>query len=294
MAEGRAPQVARALPRDLTSALLAPIGPMDPSVLRSALARLPEQVARLAVPRRGRGSLRLTDHDIRMALSPRAGEPPTPFAWTPLTARRSLGLPAVRQLVAGQVRTPMDAVASVLSQADRSVRQGDRPTSSLERWVSGLTPSARALVLAEATTWATRLWTALDWAAFVDTPTIGRDHWWDSPHSSLLALRSRAEVRAVTVTNTDVPVGVHLVVLSGNRRDTVRSELAVVALVEGLRADRDTTPGRIVGWWPDSGHRISLEVTSAVVDNGLAAVGHALAQLEVPSTPFQAETRAAA
>ena len=116
-------------------------------------------------------------------------------------------------------------------------------------------------------TWTTRLWCALDWAAFDPPPVIGRDHWWDSPHSALLALRGRAEVRT-----TDA----HLVVLSGPRRDSVRSELALVTLVEALRSRTAAPPGRVIGWWPDSGHLVRLEPEPAVLPLATQAVARVL------------------
>ena len=116
-------------------------------------------------------------------------------------------------------------------------------------------------------TWATRLWCALDWTAFAQTPVIGRDHWWDSPHSALLALRGRADVRTGSA---------HLVVLSGPRRDSVRAELALVTLVESLRVRSDDAPGRVVGWWPDSGHLVRVEPEPSVLALGTEAVELAL------------------
>ncbi len=136
------------------------------------------------------------------------------------------------------------------------VHDGSACASQLDRWVAGLTDAGRAAVEAEAVTWATRLWCALDWAAFDTPPVIGRDRWWDSPHSALLALRGRAEVRTP---------GAHLVVLSGPRRDSVRSELALVALVEALRSRSPVPPGRVVGWWPESGHVVRLEPEPTVL-----------------------------
>ena len=128
-------------------------------------------------------------------------------------------------------------------------------------------PAARAAVGADAVTWATRLWGAVDWTSFERAPLIGRDHWWDSPHSSLLALRGRADVRAGAV---------HLVTLSGSRRASVRTELSVVALVEALRSRDGIMPGRVVGWWPDSGHLVRVEVEPAVLKKGVEAVEAAL------------------
>ena len=109
---------------------------------------------------------------------------------------RALGLAAVRSLAAGRSRTPSDAVRERVAQATRMVRDGMEPISSMDRWLSELAPAGRASAAAEAITWATRLWCALDWSALGSRPIIGRDRWWDSPHSALLALRSRAEVRA--------------------------------------------------------------------------------------------------
>ncbi len=134
--------------------------------------------------------------------------------------------------------------------ATRLVRDGVEPISGMDRWLAALSPAGRASAAAEAITWATRLWCALDWSALGTRPIIGRDRWWDSPHSALLALRSRAEVRAGHS---------HLVLLSGPRRDSVRAELALVTLVESLRAPTAGPPGRVVGWWPDSGHTVRIE-----------------------------------
>ena len=104
------------------------------------------------------------------------------------------------------------------------------------RWLAALPAAGLTAVQADAATWATRLWCALDWEAFEEPPVIGRDRWWDSPHSSLLAIRSRAEVRSVVTDGEGSPFSVHLVVLGGPRRPTIRSELSVLAMVEAMQA----------------------------------------------------------
>ena len=141
---------------------------------------------------------------------------------------------AVRLLLGGGARSPLEAVRYRLAESSLLVRDGSSSVSQLDRWVDGLPPAGRAAVGAEAVTWATRLWCALDWSAFPAPPAVGRDHWWDSPHSALLALRGRADVRTVHA---------HLVVLSGPRRDSVRAELALVTLVEALRLRGDGRAG---------------------------------------------------
>jgi hypothetical protein len=254
----------------LTDTLLAPTSEVaDTAAWRAAVDDMPARLAALAARGPGGGPLRLTDHDIRLALAPAGGwRESSPFAWSARTARRSLGLSAVRALVAGTVRSPSEGVRAAVAQATRGVRAEQRPASSLDRWVAELAPAGRAAVGAEAVTWATRLWCALDWNAFATPPVIGQDHWWDSPHSSLLALRSRAEVRTGPA---------HLVLLSGPRRDSVRAELSVVALVASLRSRGESVPGRVVGWWPDSGHLVRVEVDLSVLEAGVGAVAQALA-----------------
>jgi hypothetical protein len=283
-------------PRQLTDALLQPVRVGDD--LLAHVVPIPEVLAALAVPRSGSGLLRLTDHNVHLALDTAdRTRPGTPFRWSARTSRRALGLSAVRSLIAGDVRSPTEGVRSAMARAVR-INEGERPTSAMDGWLAGLPPAGRAAVGAEAVTWATRLWTALDWSAFPTPPIIGRDHWWDSPHSSLLALRSRAEVRAVVPgdgrSQSGDTASVNLVVLGGRRRPTVRSELCVVALIEALRARREPPPGRIVGWWPDSGHFVRVEVDHAALDEGVTAVARTLAATET-ARPLQAgQTEAAA
>jgi hypothetical protein len=268
--------------RRLTDALLQPLSGADD--MASLIAPLPGLLAAAALQQPGGGSRRLTDHDIRMALAtvPPAGTP-SAFSWSARTARRALGLSAVRRLVSGQARTPDEGVRWAMAQAARG-GDGRHPTSSMDRWLSTLTPAGRAAVGAEAITWATRLWSALEWGAFSSPPVIGRDHWWDSPHSSLLALRSRAEVRTELPCPDGAPRSVHLVVLTGPRRPTVRSELCVVGLVEALRSGRSAVPGRVVGWWPDSGHLVRVDIDPAALREGVAAVQRALSGPSRPAT----------
>ncbi len=259
----------------LTELLVAPLAGVDAPSWRGALADAKAMLARLAVRRAGAGPFRVTDHEVRAALSGDAADDAAwaPFAWSARTARRPLGLAAVRLLVAGGARSPVEAVGARLAESASWVRDGNPCASQLDRWVAGLSDAGRAAVSAEAVTWSTRLWCALDWAALGPAPAIGRDRWWDSPHSALLALRGRAEVR------TD---RANLVVLSGPRRETVRAELALVTLVDSLRSGDGALPGRVVGWWPDSGRFVRVEPEPAVLTLGAEAVAQVLAGTGLP------------
>jgi hypothetical protein len=217
-----------------------------------------------------------------------------PFAWSAGTARRALGLVALRSLVAGTARTPSEGVHTAIGQTIRLVRQEQRPASTMDRWLAALSAASRAAVQAEAVTWTTRLWSALDWGAFSAPLTIGRDHWWDSPRSSLLAIRSRAEVRTVITDGEGHRFSSHLVVLGGPRRAAIRSELSVVALVEWLRMVDGVPPGRVVGWWPDSGHVVTVEADRSTLELGTATVARTLAFVQAPKSRPEGLQKAAA
>ncbi len=266
------PEGRRQVGEGLTAALVAPPAttvPLDVGAWRAALEAARAALAGLAVRRAGAGPFRVTDHDVRCALGDgEAGGNDEPFTWSARTARRSVGLAAVRALLAGEARSPLEAVRARLADSERGVRDGGATVSGLDRWVATLPAAGRSAVTAEAATWATRLWCALDWPALGPAPVVGRDHWWDSPHSALLALRGRADVRTATA---------HLVVLSGPRRESVRAELALVTLVEALRARGEPAPGRVVGWWPDSGHVVRLEPHPTVLTLAADAVALVLA-----------------
>jgi hypothetical protein len=100
-------------------------------------------------------------------------------------------------------------------------------------------------------------------------------------------------VRATTSGGRENLVSVHLVVLSGPRRATVRSELAVVAVVEALRTSEPLPPGRIVGWWPDSGRFVAVEVDQHSLSEGVATVARTLASLEASRARGERATGAA-
>ena len=110
----------------------------------------------------------MTDHAVRLALGTdgAGSDERDSFAWSARTARRALGLAALRSLVAGESRAPLDAVRTRVAEIARLVHDGSPSVSGFDRWLAGLPPAGRAAVGAEAVTWATRLWCALDWRTF--------------------------------------------------------------------------------------------------------------------------------
>ncbi len=189
--------------------------------------------------------------------------PSEPFAWQPKFVRRSLGLAVVRACAEGHFRSPAEAVGPVASGAvDEWARTGWK-AFYWEPWMAGLSPAARAMVLADAVSWSTTLWTSLDWSVFgPDLRLGGPDDQWVLPVPRHVRLKSRCELRVATVpTGADAadaePAPPSFVSLAGGTPSPNWSEeLAFLALV-ALRADTRPLPARITGLWPDSGiHRI--------------------------------------
>ena len=267
------------MPDSLTASLVAPAVPLETAVWSAAVATAQAALTAPAAFGRSGGEVpfRVTEHDVRTTLGGPTAAAGAPFAWSARTARRALGLAAVRALLAGDAAAPVDAVRTRVAESSRLVHGGSHRAAALDHWLAAQSPAGRAGAGAAAVTWCTRLWTGVDWAALGPRLVIGRDHWWDS-HPALLALRGRAEVRTELA---------HQVVLTGPRRASVRAVLAFVLLVEALRARDGARPGRVVGWWPESGHLVRVEAEPAV----LALATDAVERVRTQET---SEARAAA
>jgi hypothetical protein len=187
------------------------------------------------------------------------GEPP--FVPSPATCRRAVGLAAVDRCLRRRGLWPAEAVAEVLAagveDAARSERDGQPRAPWWARWYAGLGAGARAAVAADAVTWATQLWTALDWDALPRPVVVGgRDDWWEPRHARL-SVRGRVEVRV------RCPSGMGLVVLGNGVPDGVsRSELEFTALAAVLAG---SVPARVLGLWPAAGALRAVPVSARVL-----------------------------
>jgi len=228
------------------------------------------------------------------------------FRWSSRTARRPVGLAAVRLGLDGRAATPADAVALVMSDPGGPFGVGRAGPGSCADWLVSLAPAARSIVAAEATSWATRLWTSLDWER-LDPRQLsigGPDRWWrwsGAGPTARLALRGRADVRIRVGASggVDPPHGAHLVVLDGYPGAATRHGLMLSALVDALLSLRSpkssTVPSRVVGWWPDSGKAWIVSVdagTLALAADAVVVTAGAL--LGAAHTPEGADAPGAA
>jgi len=195
-----------------------------------------------------------------------------PFVASPVTCRRAVGLSALARCVRGHAPTVAGAVAEVLATGVDDAADDSDPTRRppwWARWYRDLGTGGRAMVEAEAVTWATQLWTALEWDRLAQPIVGGGDDWWDCPGTRALTLQGRADVR-VRVDGRPVL----LVVGSGVPTSDWCGSLGFPALVSALARGDRSVPARVVGLWPASGQVRILPVdTTALTDTVTAVVG---------------------
>jgi hypothetical protein len=143
------------------------------------------------------------------------------------------------------------------------------------QWYATLPAGGRAVVVAEAVTWATQLLTALDWAGIPRLPVIGgRDDWWQGAGGSALALKGRADVRVLVQRRLALAL---VVVGAGRCQPDWRLELGYPGLVAALVRETTSAPCRVVGVWPQSGQIRVLPVDLSMLRATATAVVAAVA-----------------
>jgi hypothetical protein len=211
-----------------------------------------------------------------------------PFAWKPAFVRRSLGLAAIESCLQHRHGTPAEAVAAVADEAVADwVRTGWR-TFHWEPWFGGLSVGARSVVLAEAATWATALWSGVDWNQFASLPTTGGpDDQWICTAARTVRLKGRSELRvgiaapaccraghqgaagsaieAGSLADAPGPSTALVSVSGGIPSEDWRSELGFLALVASLRSPSRPVPARVAGLWPDAGAQRMIDVDADIL-----------------------------
>jgi hypothetical protein len=247
----------------LTDVLLAPPGPpVDGPELAQARERVLAGLAEAFRSARIQPGLRIDGYQLQMALGTpeRLSVTERSFNPSPASSRRSIGISALSMCVGDSSLAPAQAVQDVLCSADISA--GDsRGGAWWEEWYRRLPAGARAVVQAEATTWATQLYSALDWSRFEPPALLGRDYRWDCTRSPRVTLHGKVDVR---VSSEDRPV--LLVAPTGIPGSYWWAALALSALLAGLVRGAAAVPTRVVGIWPASGQVRILPVEPGTLD----------------------------
>lgn len=149
--------------------------------------------------------------------------------------------------------------------------------------MAALSPAARSAVLAEAATWATALWSSIDWQPFGSSIRLGGpDDQWTCPAARTVRLKGRSELRIpLQAARGDgspdpAPRTTLVSVASGIPANGWETELGFLALVASLRSPTRPVPARVVGLWPEAGEHRSVDITrgilAAAVDRVIAGI----------------------
>lgn len=258
--------------RGLTDALLAPGAPSAPPHVVADLSRALRDG--LAEARHGCDGavVRVDAFAIRTAADPsrgKGGPVDSPFRWTPRRARRTVGVRAAARVVNGRVRCPAQGAERAVDALVEAARRGGARPGSLEDWLGSAPPAVVAAVLAEATAWATHLVTAIEWGRVGGSAEVGGpDRWWDLGGRPSVGLRGRVDVRLTGPR----PQQSLLTVVNGRPGPASRTELGLAALVDVLRRPAGPVPARVVGWWPECGRALVLDVGEELLTSTAAAV----------------------
>jgi hypothetical protein len=193
-----------------------------------------------------------------------------PFSWSPRLAKRTLGLAALRACVHGTAKNPMEACEAVVAEAIARATGGAERSGSLGSWLASAPKPVRTLAIAYASSYATELWSALDWSAMAELPTIGaRDDTVVHRPAGLL-LKGRAEV--IVHHGNQRAFSPRLLVLGGTPQPEDLLTLGAAALTAAL-ADRDGhVPSVMVGWHPAAGQAVVLPVDHIVLRRAAAGI----------------------
>jgi hypothetical protein len=204
---------------------------------------------------------------------PEAAAVEEPFSWKPAFVRRSLGLAIVDACVSGRFSSPAEAAGPVVAAAVAEWERTGWRSFHWEPWLAGLSAGARAAVVAEGLTWATALWTSLDWGSLGVRPQIGGgDDQWICPAPRTVRLKSRPDLRLTLPGEPRQPTSgeqgathVLLSVASGCPGRDWAIELGYLALVAALRSPSRPVASRVTGLWPDAGLSLTTDVDASAL-----------------------------
>ncbi|MDE3082857.1 MAG: hypothetical protein KGJ39_05500 [Acidobacteriota bacterium] len=178
---------------------------------------------------------------------------PRDFRWSAVNARRTLGNAALRRLASQQPSSVLEAVTDVVTDRLLAAAAGFARTGSLGHWLAQLDDAARAIVVAEATNWATTL---VELTHDLDVA------WRPAASDAYYAVAgARVTLRAQREFLVEGPTRVVVRVRSGSPGRSAGAGLRAELATETLAHPHGDAPGRYVGVWPDAGLALAVDGT---------------------------------
>ncbi|MBU6233523.1 MAG: hypothetical protein KJS64_04660 [Acidobacteria bacterium] len=189
----------------------------------------------------------------------RRGNTGRQFAWSPVTARRTIGNAALRR--GGEVSSLLSAIHDVVDEHLFRAAKGYARHGTLGHWLAQQTSPVLAIVTAEAMTWGT---TALETLESFGTPfSIAHSDAYYDVAGARTSLRGRRDALIATK-NGRIVVRLRTGIPSPTAVAGLRADLTIDAFanVEGCAAQR------IVGVWPDAGIALAVDGGESVIRAG--------------------------
>jgi hypothetical protein len=179
------------------------------------------------------------------------------FSPTPASCRRTIGLAAVLMCLRDPSLAPGSAVKTLLSDAGTPSVSG----TWWEEWYRKQPRAARSVVAAEAVTWATHLFEALEWHRFDPPARLAADIRWQTTGPSPIAIHGKVDVQVSTGGRPSF-----FTINTGIAGPHWAAALSLPALAAGLGRGPVGVPARVVGLWPESGQVRILAVEPGILD----------------------------
>lgn len=181
------------------------------------------------------------------------------FAWSPLTARRSIGNAALRRCAAGGDIT--GAIHDIINDHLHRVARGYARPGSLSHWLANVPAAVQALVASDALTWATVSLETLD--SFGASYAVATSDAYYDVAGARVSLRGRRDATMATPGGRLV-VRLRTGAPSATALAGLRADLAVDALANlgGVAAQR------LIGVWPEAGIALAVDGTEEAVRSG--------------------------
>lgn len=224
---------------------------LEPTSLNALATGLAETSAQLtddhrrALAARFRAVPTIEHRQLDAWMVERAGQPHGAFAWSPLTARRTIANAALRRVRARGINV-LDAVRDEIDELIVSAAAGYAGTRSLARWLAELNESARSIVLSESVSWAGHVLEASESLAYPWSIAVS-DAFYDVA-SARTSLRGRRDVE-ITTPQGRLVVRYRAGVPGRSAGAGLRSDL----IIDALSSPTGSPAARYVGVWPDAG-----------------------------------------
>ena len=181
------------------------------------------------------------------------------FAWSPTTARRTIGNAALRRSSFGGEL--IECVEEIIAEHHHRVTRGYARPGSLSHWLANVPPAVRSLVASDAVTWATVSLETLD-SFGAPYSVASSDAYYDVARARV-SLRGRRDASVATA-NGRIIIRLRTGVPAPTAIAGLRADLTVDALADlgGVAAQR------IVGVWPESGIALAVDGSEETVRAG--------------------------